>query len=132
MCAMVWPLMMLAGPFRSVTKIGFALFAVLLVLVAAAGAVRVLDPILLWIGGGPAPGPLAATLDLAAWERPAFGLLAGATLVVFAMVLATTSVEPIKVEGEDGTYSGGFKGGSPAVSSSSFAKISLLSGVKLC
>jgi len=115
LCTMVWPLMMLAGPFRRITKIGFALFAVLLVMIVAAGAVQALDPVLLWIGVGIAPGPLAAALDLAAWKRPTFGLLAGVTFLVFTVVVATTSVEPIKVEREDGTYSGGFKGGSPSL-----------------
>lgn len=115
LCCSIWPLVVFAKRFRRVTKIGSALLAILLLLAIIAGAVRVLDTILLWFVGGDLPGPVASTLHTGTWERPAFGLLAGMTLLVFSLVLATASTEPIRDRSEEGTLTGGFSGWSPGL-----------------
>jgi hypothetical protein len=115
LCLAVWPLMVFGQPFRRVTKSGFALLAALLLLAVASGTVRVLDSILLWMAGGEFPGPVASAVSLGSWERAAFGFLAGASLLVFSLVLATASTESIYEKSKNGTITGRFGGSSPGV-----------------
>ena len=88
---MVWPIGALMSPFRRVTELGFALLATGLALGVFSGLVRVIDSLLFWIVRGDRPGIIATALSFESWERPTFGLFIGVTLLVFAVVLLTTS-----------------------------------------